>query len=253
MKILHDGEAIIIGLESLDLDKFPNLKVVGCNTTSTEHLPEVEMEKRGVKLISLKGETEFLQTITSTAEHTIGLMIALARNYRTAFRHPYEDREFYKGHTLWGKKLLIIGLGRIGEQVHRISEILGMETQATANAEVSIGNADFVSLHIPLSGNEGFFTKEMFRQMRPTAYLINTSRSGIIEENALEWALVNDEIAGAAVDFIDDPQLIQYAEAPWHTKLILTNHLGGATFEDMARTEEFIENKVEEFIANGIV
>ena len=90
----------------------------------------------------------------------------------------------------------------------------------------------------------------MFKQMKPTAYLINTSRSGIIERGALKYALENNIIAGAAVDFVDDPELIEYADK--HTNLILTNHLGGATVEDMEATEQFIENKVREYINGGI-
>ena len=82
----------------------------------------------------------------------------------------------------------------------------------------------------------------MFSQMKSTAYLINTSRGGVIEKGALLWALENGIIKGAAVDFVDDPQLLQYAKI--HSNLILTPHLGGATFEDMSRTEEFIINKV---------
>jgi len=88
---------------------------VGCNATSTEHLNWVR--EKGIKVIDLKGETEFLNTICSTAEHAVGLMLALARNYKTALHSPYSDRESYKGHTLAGKNLGIIGYGRIGRQV----------------------------------------------------------------------------------------------------------------------------------------
>lgn len=261
MRVLHGGQAVILGLEKLSLDDFPDLKVVGCNCTGTDHLPVEEMERRGIKLISLKGETGFLQTITSTAEHTIFLIGALLRNYKTALNGPYKDRGAYRGHVLRDKTLGIIGFGRVGKQVASIAEGFGVEF-LSCDKEVPLdvvstkfsflGDllrlSDIVSIHIPLPGNEGFFTREMFKQMKPASYLINTSRDGVIEKGALLWALENKIIAGAAVDFVDDEELVHYARD--HDNLILTNHIGGCTEEDMERTEEFIERKVEEYMEN---
>src|SRR3990167_1877040 len=115
MKIIENGKGIIIGLETITgktLNQFPDLKVIGCNMTGTEHLPWKEIKKRDIKVISLKGHDFFLSTITSTAEHTLGLIIALLRNYKTALNAPYKDRDEYKGHTLNEKVLGIIGYGR---------------------------------------------------------------------------------------------------------------------------------------------
>lgn len=250
MKVLNEN-AIVVGFEEIEWDKFPNLKVVGCNATSTEHIDE-ECAKRGVNLISLKDYPEFLKTIFSTAEHTIGLIIALLRNYKTAFNPPYRDREYYIGQVLRDKTLGIIGLGRVGKQVKTTAEALGMQVvwlNGKGMPYFIFEQADCVSLHVPLQGNEGFFTKEMFRLMKPTAYFINTSRSGVVDKGALLWALENDIIAGAAVDFIDDPKLLEYAKT--HDNLILTNHLGGCTVEDMQRTKEFITSKVLEYLSEN--
>lgn len=258
MKVLENGKAIIVGLEEVNLNDFPNLKVIGCNMTSCEHLPMEEMERRGIKLISLKGHDVFLRTITSTAEHTIGLIISLMRNYKTALNEPYKDREYYRGHTLSGKTLGIIGYGRIGKMVDTVVKALGMEvivydryegfshTFFVGDLDGLLANSDIITLHIPLATNEGFFTKEMFQQMKPTSYFINTSRSGVVEKGALLWALDSKIIAGAAVDFTDDKELVHYARD--HDNLILTNHIGGCTHEDMARTEEFIINLVKNYL-----
>ena len=258
MKILND-KAIIIGFEKIDFDRFPNLKVIGCNATSTEHIDE-ECEKRKIKVISLKGETKFLQKIISTAEHTIGLILALMRNYKSAFKNPYQDRDFYIGNVLKEKTLGIIGYGRVGKQVMEIAKIFRMKViyfdkdisypdySSSHNLEGLLEKSDIVSLHIPLQNNEGFFTKTMFQKMKPTSYLINTSRSSIIEKGALIWALKNSIIKGAAIDFIDDFELIKYAKN--HNNLILTNHMGGCTEEDMEKTQNFIEKKVAEEIKN---
>lgn len=259
MRILHNGKAILIKDEQINLDDFPNLKVIGCPMTGLDHLPLKEIEKRGIKVISLgtignrDSETEaFLASITSTAEHTIGLILALARNYKTALNAPYKDRDAYKGHRLNGKTLGIIGLGRVGRQVAHIATALGLKIvfwepyMATSFLDDLVAQSDIVSLHIPLSGNEGFFTNKMFQQMKPTAYLINTSRDKVIQRGALRWALINKIIAGAAVDFIDDRSLIEYAGA--RDNLILTNHIGGVTYEDHQKTEEFIINQINNYL-----
>lgn len=86
----------------------------------------------------------------------------------------------------------------------------------------------------------------MLEAMKPSAYLINTSRSGVVEKGALLYALENNIIAGAAIDFIDDPQLLDYAKT--HNNLLLTPHLGGCTFEDMERTEDFIIRQVNLYL-----
>jgi len=247
MKVIENGRGLVAGFEEINFHLFPDLEVVGYNTTGIDHINVHEHASRGITIITLKGETEFLQTITSTAEHTIGLMIALARNYKSAFKT--QEREI--GHRLLGKKLGIIGFGRIGQQMWDIGEALGMlpivyesdEHLFKGQVGVVVRNVDFLSLHIPLEDNEGFFTKEMFKQMKPTAYFINTSRAGVVEKGALLWALENNEIAGAATDFLE-PDLLTYEG----DNLIITNHLGGATFEDMEKTEEFMTNKVKEYL-----
>lgn len=246
MKILHEGKAIIVGLEEVNLDDFPSLRVIGCNMTSCEHLPLEEMKKRGIKLISLKDFPNFLRkTIFSTAEHTIGLIIALLRNYKITLNAPYKEREEYKGHTLFGKTITLFGgNGRIGSQVSDRLKAFGMDVWRVNKNEIPqfVLSADIISLHIPLEGNVGFFTKEMFSKMKPTSLLINTSRDRIIEKGALIWALSNHIISGAAIDFTEDTELLEYAKT--HHNLILTPHLGGATYEDLERTANFIEKQV---------
>lgn len=261
MKILHNGKAIIVGTEVVNIDNLPNLEVIGCNMTGTDHLPWKKIEERGIKVISLQGETKFLNSITSTAEHTIGLMIALLRNYNRAF-NSLKAREKYKGNILRGKTLGLIGFGRVGRQVYKMARALGMKVVAydtksrmdklfeaiagSSYLHEVLAQSDVVSIHIPLDGNEGFFDDRMFEKMKPTACLINTSRSKIVDTKSLLWALKNGIIKAAAVDFTDDSELVKYIK--FSQNLILTNHLGGCTFEDMELTENFIIKKVNEYL-----
>jgi len=253
MKVIAKGKGVVIGIEPFgkeQLDTLQNLKVVGTSTTGLDHIDVGELKSRGIKLISLRDYPNFTKDITSTAEHTIGLIIGLLRNYRTALHPPYGDREEYKGQRLSGKTLGIVGLGRVGKQVKQIAEAIDMKTlivdQDLVGLTSLLQKSDIVTLHIPLDSNEGFFTKDMFSQMKQGAYFINTSRSGVVEKRALFWALSNEMIKGAAVDFIDDAELIQYSRL--HDNLILTPHIGGVTWEDREATENFITKEVEKLL-----
>lgn len=268
MKILHEGKAIIIGDEILNLEAFPDLKVIGVPMTGLDHLPVEEIRNRGIKIISLRDFPHFLRFISSTSEHTFGLIIALLRHYKTALREPYLDRETYKGHTLAGKTLGIIGYGRIGKQMkeiaqgfrmnvlthdldneHRFTWYGGWKLPDKSNLEQLLRKSDIVSVHIPLDGNEEYFTEAMFGFMKSSALFINTSRNKIVQKGALLEALENSKIAGAAMDFIDDEALRGYASS--HDNLLLTNHIGGVTFEDRERTDKCIQDAVENFISNN--
>lgn len=272
MDIKHNGQALIVGDEQVNasvLDLYPNLKIIGCPMTGLDKIDLEECERRGIKVISLKGETEFLQNITSTSEHTVGLILALMRNYKIALNAPYLHRDQYMGHTLSGKTICLIGgAGRVGTQVRRVAESFGMKVyivdtvikdnwflvwlgkklgfQDNLFLNTALNNSDIVSVHIPLDGNEGFFTQEMFEQMKNTAYFINTSRSKAVEDGALIHALETKLIAGAAVDFTDEGELREYASE--NDNLILTNHIAGVTHEDRAKTEDFINKKVDQYI-----
>ena len=250
----EDIETLIVGFEKIDamfLDKYPNLKILGSNTTGNDHISFDECEKRGIKVITLKGETEFLQTVSSTAEHTFGLIIALMRNYKSALHALHPDRSNFQGSKLAGKTLGIIGYGRIGHQVAKMAEGFGMKVLwvdkefLSVDLDPLIRRSDIITCHIPLERNEGFFTLEMFRKMKGSAMFINTSRYGIIESGALLSALKNRYIAGAAVDFFDDEGLLAYSVGK--DNVILTNHIGGYTFEDVGLTYEFIMKKIEDY------
>ncbi len=254
------------------LDRLPNLRVIGTSTTGLNHIDMDEAERRGVKVVSLRGETKFLKTIYPTAEETIGLMIMLMRNLPWGFdavqRGRWQKETFY-GHELSGKTLGIIGFGRLGSMVAHFGRAFGMEVVAcdpnvSARAmrrggveKVSMDNvfrkADVVSNHVLHTAETTNLVKRRhFKLMKPTAYYINTSRGELNDEKALLEALEKGWIAGAALDVLasEDPKgghvkshpLVRYARR--HRNLIIVPHLGGATFESMQKTEDFIAEKV---------
>jgi phosphoglycerate dehydrogenase-like enzyme len=165
-----------------------------------------------------------------TAELTLGLMLALARQTTHEERAMREGRWHVRlGHSVHGKTLGILGLGNLGRQVAGFGRMLGMETIAwsqnlTATAAAESGcrlverqelfrTSDYLTIHVRLSERtRGLVGAEELGAMKPTAYLINTSRGPIVDERALFEALRDKRIAGAALDVyakeplpLDDP------------------------------------------------
>lgn len=224
----------------------PGLKAIAYNTTGQDHIDINYAKSVGIKCISLLGHPDFLKDVSATAEHTWGLILALVRNYRSAFNEKDEEkRELYKGIQLKGKTLGIIGYGRVGKQVEKYAEAFGMEIiwcEQTKDWDWVLQISDIVTLHIPLNEEtEGAFTAEHFKMMRPTAYFVNTSRSQIVAEGALHSALKEELIAGAASDFpIDASHRVP--------NIITTPHIAGCTTDSCHKTEEYIADLVAEFV-----
>lgn len=263
------------------LDKMPNLKVIASPTTGLNHIDVAEAEKRGIKLITLRGHTEFLDKITSTAEETLALILSLVRKIPQANEHVRGggwNRDLFKGHQLAGQTLGILGLGRLGRMVARYALALDMSVRACdpnisademkkqgvekVSSDELFKSSDILSLHVMLTDDTKNLVKAGdLKLMKLTAYLVNTARAEIIEKGALEKALKENWIAGAAVDVMWDeegsgahlPQseLWQMAKKGQHN-LIIVPHIGGATYDAMQITEEFIANLVKkELNKNG--
>lgn len=264
------------------LDKMPNLKIIATPTTGLNHIDVGEAEKRGVKIISLRGHTEFLDKITATAEETLGLMIALVRKLPWAFDYVrgggWVERDRFRGHQLAGKTLGILGFGRLGKMVARYALAMGMEViAADPNVEEGVMDkfgvrkvsmkalfekSDVLSVHVLLTDEtKNLVKEEHLKMMKPGAYFINTARAEIIAEGALEKALEEKWIAGAAVDVmwgeegglqfekeLKNNRLWQYANS--HDNLLIVPHIGGAAYEAMQVTEDFVANLVAQEYKN---
>ena len=274
-----DPEALFVRLNyEIDRHLFiatPNLKVICSPTTGLDHIDLEECQKRGITVLSLQGETEFLRDIPATAEHTWGLILALTRCIPWAFEDVKRGnwhRDSFRGNELKGKTLGIVGLGRIGGQVLQYAEAFGIRKtlafdpsfygRMTSHLSLStlgwlFRSSDIITIHVPLNDStRGLIGAKELVAMKPTAFLVNTSRGQVIDEAALETALQNRTIAGAALDVladewgeIKDNPLVKYART--HQNLLLTPHLGGCTVESMAATERFMVKKLQKFMANG--
>ncbi len=187
---------------------------------------------------------------TSTAELTWGLIIALARDMcgeEQALRAGrWQSRSGRLGLELGGARLGVIGLGRLGEKVARVGlafdmDVVAWSTNLTAERAAEVGvravskeelltSSDFVSLHLVLSArSKGVIGAAELAMMKPTSYLVNTSRGPLIDQDALVSALRRGQIAGAGLDVYDEEPL-----RPGHPLLgapntVLTPHIGYVT------------------------
>ncbi len=278
LEALKEIEVLVIRLTKITrgmIDAAPNLKVIASPTTGLNHIDLGAAEEKGIKVISLKGRRDFLDKIFATSEHTMALMLALLRRIPAAFNRVLSgewNRQKFVGQEISGKTIGIVGLGRLGTRVAEIANAMGAKIIAAdphANGDKApqyvtmvqlpelLAGADIVSVHIPLEKEtENLFGEHEFQTMKQGAFFINTSRGEVVNESALLRALESGHLGGAAVDVMAGEDgsgahlagnsLISYAKN--HDNLIITPHLGGATRESMALTEELIAREVVAFL-----
>ncbi|MEK7078201.1 MAG: NAD(P)-dependent oxidoreductase [Patescibacteria group bacterium] len=256
--------------------KMSNLKIIATSTTGLNHIDTKYAKAKGVKIISLRGQKSFLKNIPSTAELTFGLIISLLRNIPAAFddvKLGGWNSSSWSGHQLLGKSVGLLGFGRLGKIMARYAKAFNMKVMACdpnvsekfmksrgvvkINMDGLFKRSDIVSLHVLLTDQTQNLIKEKhLRSMKPSAYLINTARAELIEKNVLYNALKNKRIAGAGIDVMWDErsdgshlkkdQLWKYTKT--HQNLIIAPHIGGATYEAMAVTQDFIAESVFNFL-----
>lgn len=197
--------------------------------------------------------------VIPVAEHTLMLMLAISKNLvrcdRTMKAGEYILEECVgRVYELRDKLLGIVGMGKIGSQVARIAHVFGMEIQffdpyrkdtsdlefpvKTVSLEELMTTSDFVSIHALLSDDtRGMLSRKELEMMKPTAYLINTSRGAIVDEEALADILEAGKIRGAGLDVYGE-----HGDPPPKTSrllklnnVVLTPHIGGVTAEDLHR------------------
>jgi D-3-phosphoglycerate dehydrogenase len=259
------------------MDAAPALKVIVSATTGLDHIDMEHAAQKNIAVLSLRSEVAFLRSIPATAELTWGLLLALTRNILSAHTSVLKgewQRDRFKGHELAGKRLGILGLGRIGEKIASYGLVFGMQVSAydpypkdvilgvamKSSMEALIHETDVLSVHVPLNTEtQNMLGAREFNFLPKGSYLVNTARGAVLDENALLDSLRSAHLAGAALDVLsgerisENSPLIEYART--HSNLLITPHIGGATYESMRATEMFMANKlkhhVESYISNA--
>jgi D-3-phosphoglycerate dehydrogenase len=212
------------------------------------------------------------ENAVSVAEHVFALLLSLARKIPGADRSVKNggwERKKYHGFELQGKTLGILGLGKIGVRVALRAKAFGMcllahdaylspahlhVTESGANLvslDQLFAESDFLTIHLPLNEEtSGMLNSKIFNRMKPTAFLINTSRGEVLVEEDLVQALREGRIAGAALDVREKEP--PPAESPLHNfeNVILTPHTAGLTYEAQEKVVEAISEDVDRVMSN---
>lgn len=251
------------------LKKAAALTCVVTPTTGLDHIDLEYASRKKIEIISLKGETAFLNNIPSTAEHTWTLLLAVFKKLIPAAVHVtrgHWNRNLFIGNNLSGKTLGILGLGRVGSQVARFGLAFGMKVQAydtdpgryaegvemRGSAAELFSSSDVVSIHIPAAGNDHFVDAALLQRLPSHAVLINTSRGSVWDEGFVADMVRDNRLAAVGTDVLQN----ELNESLWmenplwklsgtHPQVLITPHIAGATRESMAATEIFAAQKFE--------
>jgi D-3-phosphoglycerate dehydrogenase / 2-oxoglutarate reductase len=262
MRLGHRIDEAILGASS-------RCRILATPVTGLDHIDLAACERRGIRVISLRGEVEFLREVRGTAELTIGLSIALMRHVAPAARAVRQgqwNRDLFRGGELFGNTAGIVGMGRLGTLAAGYLRTFGMTVfgydpredfpfeaaERVDSLEELLPRAKLVILLVRYDNStRHLIGAREFGQMRPGAVLVNTSRGGVVDEEALLAALSSGTLAGAALDVLDgepdiaaDHPVIAYARN--HDNLLVVPHIGGNTWESVEKTEVFLAHKVVE-------
>jgi len=227
------------------LEAGSELVVVGRAGIGLDNVDTASATRLGVMVVNAPQSN-----ILSAAEHTLALLLAQARNVPQAHAALVAgkwERSKWEGVELHGKTLGIVGLGRVGALVAQRTLALGMRLCAydpyvspdrarhmnveLLSLEELFAEADFVTVHLPKTAETmGIIGRELLAQAKPGLRIVNTARGGIIDEDALADAIVNGQVAGAAIDvFKVEPT----TESPLFglSSVVVTPHLGASTAE----------------------
>ena len=246
---LADFEALLIMRERTPMTKniIDNLTKLKFIITSGTRNNSIDLEAAKKRKIIVCG-TEI--NIHPTPELTWALILGLARNLKEEIDNMYQGYwQTTVGVELKGKILGLIGLGRVGSQVAKIGKAFGMQVMAwSENLDLSIckeldvlpcskddliSNSDFLSIHV--QGGERYkdcITMKELDKMKKTAFLINTSRGPIVNEDDLIIALSTNEIAGAGIDVYEKEPLPENNKLRFLPNALLTPHIGYVTAEN---------------------
>lgn len=248
--LMGGADAVVIRTQPLTesiVASAPRLKIVSRHGVGYDAVDVEALNRRGIAL-AIVGDVNS----GAVAEHALMLMLAASRRvifHDNATRHGnWKLRNDFDSSELDGKTLLVVGFGRIGRKVAKLAQAFGMRVMAhdpflsvdalrgsavipARDLNEALSEADIVTLHIPLAPKGPLIGAGEIERMKPSAILVNTARGGLIDETALDVALREGRLAGAALDvFGDEPP------APRHPllsndRVTLTPHTASLTRE----------------------
>lgn len=269
LRLVGDCDALVVRSRTkVDrelLDRAKRLKLVARPGTGLDNVDVEYAKSRGVQVVN---SPESL--VEAVAEHVTLLMLALSRKLPIAASTTAAgkwEKESLMGVELRGKTLGIVGFGRIGRRIGEIARAMGMSILAydvipipqdviaqqgcrVVGLDELLRSSDYVTLHVPMTNQ----TRHMLNAgtlsiMKSSAFLVNTSRGGVVDETALAEALKQGRLSGAALDvFEKEPPAGEILGAP---NAILTPHIGGQTREAQSDAIAVVGEKVKAFFSRA--
>lgn len=270
---LADRQCAVINKFVLDRPRLEHpsaarLELIAVGATGTDNVDIACARERGIAVCNVPG-----YATTAVAQYTLALILELATQAAryaqgTRMGHWQESTIFtrhdYPSFELQGRVLGIVGYGNIGRKVAEMARVFGLEAIVAGRVgeesrqpdrlplEEVLRQADFVSLHCPLTPlTQGFINPRTLSLMKPTAYLVNTARGGLVEEAALIEALERGTIAGAALDVIsqEPPDMghPMMEAAARLDNLLITPHCAWAARETRQRLMDEVFENIEAF------
>ena len=271
---IGDAEIVVANRERTPLkadvlDRAPKLRLIAQTGARGAHLDVPAATERGILIAGTAGSKNVRSAgfnAASTVELTIGLMIAASR------RIPYGDAELragrwsqFVGRELAGRKLGIVGHGRIGSRVGQIAKAIGMDVLAwspnmtperAASAGVTalelddlLRESDVVSVHLQLTPmSRGLINRERLALMKPDALLVNTARGPIVDDEALVEMLRDGRLWGAALDVYGQEPLPETHPLFSLPNVVLTPHVGWVAEDSYVSFVEGIVENVEAYL-----
>ena len=248
------------------MDAATSLRVIGRAGVGVDNIDVAAATERGIVVMNAPDGN----TIT-TAEHTIALLIALARRIpqaNSSLKSGHWERKAFVGVELQGKTLGVVGLGRIGRTVAARARAFGMkiiafdpfiapEQARDSDIELAPLNqvfaaADFITVHTPLTAEtRGVIGSEAFAQMKRGVRIVNCARGGLVDEAALFDAIKSGTVAGAALDvFVDEPPAADHPLLHLD-EVIATPHLGASTTEAQEGVAFTVAEQMRDYLLSG--
>lgn len=248
------------------MDGAARLRVVGRAGVGVDNIDVKAATARGIVVMNAPDGN----TIT-TAEHTIALLVAMARNVPQAhakLQAGIWDKKSFTGVELNGKKLGLIGLGRIGTHVAGIARGFGMKILAydpfvsdekAKDLGIELGDldevfarADFITIHTPVTDEtRGIIGESAFAKMKKGVRLINCARGGLVDEAALLKAVESGQVAAAALDVYATEPLPPDSPLLGNEKIITTPHLGASTTEAQEGVALTVAEQIRDYLLSG--
>ena len=246
---IHEYNGIIVRsrtkLTADLIEKADNLQIIARAGVGVDNIDLNAATEKGIMVVNSPESTS-----VTVAEHTMGLILSMARKISIADKSVKEgkwEKKKFMGVELRNKTLGVIGMGRIGSQVVNRCKAFGMDAMAydpylpeevamqmgveLTDLDTVLKNSDFITIHVPLTPEtKHSISTEQFELMKDSAFIVNCARGGVIDEDALYDALLNDKIGGAALDVYEE-------EPPKDSKLfeldniVLTPHIAASTKE----------------------